>query len=486
MDNQNSSDNGAGYGESYNSHGSVYSTDYVDASANHADVSEVTSDQNENDDSQNYYSYGKEEDVRGDGQNPSGVRTKQNTGQKIARFAVIAVVFGVISGAVFTGTTFFLNQAIGNNDSSQSITSDSDVNRPSITIGEQTSEQNVVSDQEDANALAGAVTDVSGVAAEVMPAIVSITNEGLTTQYDFFGESQEYQSESIGSGIIVTQDDEYLYIATNNHVIADAQSLSVTFVDDSTVSAEIKGTDAATDLAVVRVKLKDISNETKSSIRTATFGDSSDLKVGESAIAIGNALGYGQSVTTGVISAVDREVEIQSELDGSTIKNLLIQTDAAINPGNSGGALLNMQGEVIGINSAKYSDTSVEGMGYAIPSATAIPIIEQLITREVVDASDTGYLGISGIDVTDAVASTYNMPGGIYITQVVPGEAAEAAGIINGDIITSFDGRTITSMEDMQELLQYYAAGQTIEVKVQRAIGGEYQEIVLELTLGTK
>ena len=299
-------------------------------------------------------------------------------------------------------------------------------------------------------------------------------------------KEQEYESEGCGSGIIVSQDDEYLYIATNNHVVSGAETLTVLFCDDSTVSAEVKGTDESSDLAVVAVALEDIEDETKDKIRTATFGDSSALKVGETAIAIGNALGYGQSVTTGVISALSREVSVQNESDGSTVTNELLQTDAAINPGNSGGALLNLKGEVIGINSVKYSETSVEGMGYAIPSASALPIIKQLITREVVSGSKSAYLGISGVDVTDTVSGTYQMPQGVYVAQVIEGSGAANAGLQQGDIITKFDGRNITSMEEMQELMKYLSAGDTVNVTIERAQNGEYVEMDLEIVLGSK
>lgn len=248
----------------------------------------------------------------------------------------------------------------------------------------------------------------------------------------------------------------------------------------------MRGTDASSDLAVVSVALNDIEDETKEEIRVATFGDSDQLKIGQTAIAIGNALGYGQSVTTGVISALDREVTVTNESDGSTITNDLVQTSAAINPGNSGGALLNAKGEVIGITSVKYSETEVEGMGYAIPSDTAIPIIRQLITREVVRGSDSSYLGISGVDVTQNVSDTYNMSQGVYVTRVVEGSSAEEAGILQGDIITRFDGRNVKSMDEMMELMQYLPAGSVVEVEISRARNGEYEEHVLEVTLGSK
>ena len=319
-----------------------------------------------------------------------------------------------------------------------------------------------------------------------MPSIVAITNMTEAQYRNFFGQVQNYESESAGSGIIIGQDNDYLYIVTNNHVVAGATSLTVCFVDDQTVTAEVKGTDSNSDLAVVAVKISDISGETMKNIKVATMGDSDSVKVGESAIAIGNALGYGQSVTTGVISALDREVTLQDESTGSTTTNALIQTDAAINPGNSGGALLNLQGEVIGINSAKYSDTAVEGMGYAIPIATAKPIIDDLIQRETVDEAESAYLGIAGADITEDVSETYNMPRGIYVTKVVENSAADEAGIQKGDILTAFDGKKVSSMEGMQEMLRYYKAGEKIKVTVQQANNGQYEEKELEVTLGKK
>jgi serine protease Do len=252
------------------------------------------------------------------------------------------------------------------------------------------------------------------------------------------------------------------------------------------VAAEVKGADESTDLAVVSVKKADLSEDTLSGIKIATIGDSDALKVGQPSIAIGNALGYGQSVTTGVISALNRTVTTTDSQTGESTTNELIQTDAAINPGNSGGALLNANGEVIGINSIKYSDTDVEGMGYAIPMATASPIIDKLISREVVDEAQSAYLGIVGVDVTSDVSQSYNMPEGIYIAQIDQGSAADKAGLQKGDILTSFDGQELRSMDDLEDLLQYYAAGSTIDVILQRANNGNYEEMTISVTLGSK
>ena len=402
-------------------------------------------------------------------------KTERNNGfgMKLAKCAALAAVFGLVAGGVFVGTGYLGMTKLG--------VTKSDSDSKSVTV-ESTKIAGTATSTESTEV--GAI-DVSGIVDEVMPSIVAITNMTEAQYRNFFGQVQNYESESAGSGIIIGQDNDYLYIVTNNHVVAGATSLTVCFVDDQTVTAEVKGTDSNSDLAVVAVKISDISGDTMKNIKVATMGDSDNVKVGESAIAIGNALGYGQSVTTGVISALDREVTLQDESTGSTT-NALIQTDAAINPGNSGGALLNLQGEVIGINSAKYSDTAVEGMGYAIPIATAKPIIDDLIQRETVDEAESAYLGIAGADITEDVSKTYNMPRGIYVTKVVENSAADEAGIQKGDILTAFDGKKVSSMEGMQEMLRYYKAGEKIKVTVQQANNGQYEEKELEVTLGKK
>ena len=300
---------------------------------------------------------------------------KGGFGVKLAKCAAIALVFGLISGSVFAGT----NQLLGTKwSNSESAKTEASLNKSSSgdTVKAANTSSKAVTD----------LTDVSDIADNVMPSIVAITNMSEKQVSTWYGYTASQPQESCGSGIIVSQDDQYIYVATNNHVVSGAQSITVQFSDDSTVAAEVKGTDAGSDLAVVAVPISDISADTLSTIKVATLGNSDDLSVGQAAVAIGNALGYGQSVTTGVISALNREVSVENE-DGSTTTNELIQTDAAINPGNSGGALLNAKGEVIGISSVKYSDTSVEGMGYAIPINTASPIIEKLINREQVDES---------------------------------------------------------------------------------------------------
>ncbi len=412
-------------------------------------------------------------------------KKKPHRVKKAIRAIFLCFLAVIVAGVSFLGTAGFFGNVLKNDGQEKAaVKGGGDFNIAEHNLTENFSTESGESDVVPVSA--GTLTDVSAIVEGVMPSIVSITTISTRKVESFFGYTREYESEGCGSGIIISQDEENLYIATNNHVVAGASTLSVIFADKSQVTAAVKGTDASSDLAVVSVKLSELDKRTKNHIRTAIFGDSKQVKEGQTAIAIGNALGYGQSVTKGVISALDREVTVQDETDGTSVTNQLLQTDAAINPGNSGGALLNIYGEVIGINSVKYSQESVEGMGYAIPADTAIPIIRQLITRKVVKSQDTGYLGISGVDVTEEVSKTYNMPAGVYVAQVVEGSGAYNAGILQGDIITKFDGRNITAMEDIKELMRYMPAGTTVEVVYERAQEGEYVENTVELTLGKK
>ena len=328
------------------------------------------------------------------------------------------------------------------------------------------------------------VTDVTAVVAAAMPSIVSINNN-YTESGSYFGQTFTEELTASGSGILVGTNETELLIMTNYHVIEGADSLEVQFVDESTASAEVKGTDSDMDLAVIAVQLSDLSNDTKGAIAIASLGDSDDLVVGEPAIAIGNALGYGQSVTTGVISAVNRVIDLDDK-SGSKSTNL-IQTDAAINPGNSGGALLNIKGEVIGINSSKIGGSTVEGMGYAIPISTAKPIIEQLMTektRAKVSEENRGYIGISGVSVTSEVSEMYGLPTGVYVASVHEGGGGAAAGLKENDIITEFDGKEISSMEDLQNRLEYYEAGEVVSLTIMRQSDNGYTEQQVEITLG--
>ncbi len=401
---------------------------------------------------------------------PRKPRRRSGFGATIGKCAAVALVFGLVAGGVFTGVSYVGTKALG--VSGQNVSSSKSSSSAKVS---QTSTGN-----------AADLSDVSGIAKEAMPSIVAITNTG-TVSYQTFWGTQQQQSESAGSGIIIKQDSKYLYIATNNHVVADADSLKVQFVDNETVECKVQGTDASDDLAVVKVALSDIKDSTLKEIKVATVNEDTDtLEVGQGVIAIGNALGYGQSVTNGIISALGRTVTVQDEQTGETVvNNNMIQTNAAINPGNSGGALLNASGEVVGINSAKYSDTSVEGFGYAIPMSDAMPIVEQLIEKGQVDQSKAAFLGIQGQDISSSVASAYNMPQGVYVYQVVSGSPAEKAGLRQGDIITEFDGQTITGMTQLKQLIASHKSGDEVKMTMER-LGNGYKEKSITVTLAAQ
>ena len=390
--------------------------------------------------------------------------------KKIAGVAAAAVLFGVIAG----GTMFGVNTA-GRYLMDQYLPK----RETQLTIAQApTSDQ---SGESGSSVQTG--MDVSEIAANAMPSVVAINNTMLMQQQTWFGPGRTVEVPSSGSGIVVGQNDSELLIVTNNHVVEDSSQLTVTFIDNSQVNATIKGTDADQDLAVIAVSLKDIPAEAMSQIKIATLGNSDVLKVGQGVVAIGNALGYGQSVTAGYISALDREVKT----DETDVKKLL-QTDAAINPGNSGGALLNMRGEVIGINSAKYSSTEVEGMGYAIPVSQVKDIINQLMNRknrtEVAEAQQ-GYLGIQGQNIDDNAASMYGMPKGIYIYKILENGAASKSDLKEKDIITKFDGQSVRTMAELKDLMKYYRSGETVELTVQSLENGQYEERTVSITLGT-
>ncbi len=392
--------------------------------------------------------------------------------KSLALCIVLALVFGVVAGAAFQVTGYIGSKVTTSEASSdQVITDSSEVEKALENAGQTTTTTSGDS--------VSTVYDVSAVAEAAMPSLVSITNMGEQEIQSFFGTYTQ-ASESSGTGIIVGKNDDELLIATNNHVVEGSEQLNVCFIDNEIVSALVKGTDATNDLAVIAVSLSDIPEETLNKISIAQLGDSDSLKIGEPVIAIGNALGYGQSVTTGVISALDREVTIEN------MTSSLIQTDAAINPGNSGGALLNMQGQVIGINSAKLASSQVEGMGYAIPISTAEPIIDDLMnrkTRTTVDEDKRGYLGISGVDVTSDISKQMGIPTGAYVAAVVDGSAADKAGLKKGDVITKFDGSGVSSMTSLKELMSYYEAGETVDITFKRADNGEYTEQTVQITL---
>lgn len=387
---------------------------------------------------------------------------------KLAKCASLALVFGIVGGIAFQGTNYFMEEQLSGPQVSDTETPiESTSIQPTKTYG------------------MGETTDISQVVDQAMPSIVAITSLTQQEVLSFFG-GRTIESESSGSGIIISKDDNNLYIATNNHVVEKAKTLTVQFSDDTTAEASVRGTAPSNDLAVVSVKLSDLSEDTLKTIKEAAIGDSTKLSAGQAAIAIGNALGYGQSVTTGVISALEREVSIQDETTGQTFTNKLIQTDAAINPGNSGGALINDKGEVIGINSSKYSDTAVEGMGFAIPMATAKPILEDLIANGKTTTTGTPYLGIYGVDVTDDVSEKYNMPKGVYVAQVVKGGGAEASGIKKGNIITKVNGEDVSSMEELKDKISGYKVGDTVKLMVLTANNGSYDEAEIEVKLSSQ
>ncbi len=407
---------------------------------------------------------------------------KKGFGKTVAKCLVLALIFGSVSSAAFMGTNYLGRQYFGEAvEQPDSDTAEQGLNKSGNNPGT-TAVANSISD----------VYDVSDIVTNCMPSVVSITNLGLMEFRTFFG-TYEQESQSSGSGIIIGKNDTELLIVTNNHVISGANEISVYFNadgedadEDNVLAAKVKGTEPNKDLAVIAVQLKDIPKETMDHIKVATVGDSSSMKVGEPVVAIGNAYGYGLSVTSGIVSALNREVSVES--NGQEITNRLIQTDAAINPGNSGGALLNSKGELIGINSVKFISEDVEGMGYAIPITDVESIIGDLmnkVTRDRLEEMDRGYLGITGLDVTEEASESYDMPKGVYVSTVVEGAAAEKAGIQKGDIITKLDGSTISSYDQLKDALSYYSAGETISITIQRAEGSEYAEKIFNITLST-
>lgn len=414
-------------------------------------------DSNENRGADNQQGFG-----AGPQQNPKAPKPKKGYAKKVALVVGAAVLFGAVGGVTMQGTSYLTGKLLGKNTKS--------------TVGT----TKTVSNAKLTTSTSTVTSDVSDIVENTLPSIVSITNMSVQEVQNFFGGISQQESESAGSGIIISQNDSELLVVTNNHVVEGSDTLTVTFNDGNSVEAQIKGTDSARDLAVVAVPLDKISDDTMNAIKVATLGDSDSLKVGEPAIAIGNALGYGQSVTTGIVSATGRTID---GFDGE-----YIQTDAAINPGNSGGALLNANGEVIGINSAKINSSAVEGMGFAIPISDASDVIQNLMnkeTRSKVSDEERGYLGIKGYDVSEEGAQMYNMPTGVYVKEVMSGGGAEKAGLTKGSIITGFEGSSISGMSSLQEQLQYYKAGEEVTLTVQIPDkNGEYTEKDIKVTLG--
>ncbi len=336
-----------------------------------------------------------------------------------------------------------------------------------------------------------AAGSVAVVAYEAMPSLVTISTMSVQEMQSFFG-TQKFEAQGAGTGVIVGENDTELLIATNNHVIEDAQEVSVGFIDEEVAEAKIKGTDRESDLAIVAVKLEDIPEDTMSQIKTATIGDSDALVLGEQVVAIGNALGVGQSVTSGYVSAFNRELDL-SDGYNDFVSSGLIQTDAAINSGNSGGALLNMKGELIGINEAKSAYTSsgvtVDNVGYAIPMSKAMPILEDLMnqtTREKIPEDEQGYLGVSLVNISDEFAQLYGTPQGVGFAEVAEGSPAAEAGAMKGDILTEFNGKKVSTVDEVMDEIGYYKSGEEIELTVLRADNGEFKEKKLSVTLGTE
>ncbi len=417
-------------------------------------------------------------------------RRKSNKGRTVALTLVCAILFGLVAG----GVTFGVNY-VGNTITASIQQADDKVR----TIEAKTQNSDSTGTEETEQLPSGTTLSnteglsVSEVVENSMCSMVTIGTVSVQEMRDFFYGTRQYEVEGAGTGVIVGINDEELLIATNSHVVQGAKSVSVGFIDSSVCEAYVKGTDYESDLAVVGVKLDNISDETAAAIRVIGMGNSDDLVLGEQVIAIGNALGYGQSVTVGYVSALNRDLTLTDNNGQPFVSSGLIQTDAAINSGNSGGALLNMRGELVGINEAKSSMTAsgvtVDGVGYAIPIAKAEPILEELMaltTKDVVPEDQVGYLGINCADVTSDVSSTYNMPMGVAVTNVIAGSPAEEAGLKKGDVLVELEGRSIRSYEDLRAVLQYYGAGETVELTVMRSDNGEYSEMSIRITLADK
>lgn len=419
------------------------------------------------------YKYGRVNGVQPEHKPPKNVK-KHRGAAMVAGVAGLAILFGVVSSAVFLTSNIVGGRILGLSGASDSSSASSDKVNGGTSLSKSSS---VVT------------SDVSDVVEEVMPSIVSITSMSVEEVQGFFGGTYQKKSAGAGTGIIIGENDSELLIVTNNHVVENSDTLTVTFIDETSVEANIKGADADYDVAVIAVPAGSIQPETLGALKVATLGDSTELKVGEPAIAIGNALGYGQSVTTGVISALDRSVAATDSRTGQTIENSvnLIQTDAAINEGNSGGALVNVNGEVVGINSAKLIGDNVEGIGYAIPISDVSDLIRGLMnqeTKEKVDEDNRGMIGIIGISVSDAFSQQIDLPAGVYVTEVTEGGGADKAGMTKGCIITAINGSSVDSMDALQEQLQYYAKGETVTLTIQiPQTNGDYEEQTVDVRL---
>ena len=451
----------------------------------------------------NYQNYS-QTPVQGSSNTP---KKKKGTFKKILTGALVGIIFGIFAGAGFLAVSYAGDRFLGSDTKEKIIKSDNTADEADIedtekkvslkdkkTKDEDPEEEEETFESPDIATVAPAkategILDVSDVVKSVMPSVVSVTNS-YTAKMQYFGQVYSQEAQSAGSGIIIGKSDTELLIATNHHVVESADELAVVFVNDESAEAQIKGTDPDRDLAVIAVQLKDLDDDTVDSIAIAKLGDSDALEVGDPVIAIGNALGYGQSVTTGVVSALDRPIAVSSSESayGDSEVSKFIQTDAAINPGNSGGALLNINGEVVGINSNKIGGNAIEGMGYAIPISDAEPIIRKLMNKETkikVEDGDQGYLGITGVTVEKEYAQVYGMPIGVYISSVADGSAAAGAGLVRGDVITKINGQKVESMEALKEEMQYYSAGTKVTLTVMQASPIGYNGKEVDVVLGS-
>lgn len=423
--------------------------------------------------------------------------------RKIAKKGLTLSLCAVLAGGLAAGSFEGVNKLAGWSGAT-TVEAASNKDETTLTYAKSEKKDADTSDSKsdtgkDTGSTAKGNLDVSEIASEALPSIVSITTKSVQEVQNYFGmygmygyapQQQEQEVEGSGSGIIVGKNDDELLIATNYHVVEGADTLSVAFTDGNAVEASVKGFDEERDLAVVSVSLDDVKDDTMDAISIAKIGSSDDLKVGEQVIAIGNALGYGQSVTTGIVSAKNRRMDSDNNTvtDGSDDSSdgvNLIQTDAAINPGNSGGALLNMDGEVVGINSAKLASTEVEGMGYAIAISDVTDTLEQLMNETPRDKVDNhGVLGITGMSVSDEASQYYGVPEGVLVSEVTDGGAADKAGIKEKSIITEFDGKRVRSTDELVSRLEYYEPGEEVEVTLEVADGDSYKEKKVTVTLG--
>ncbi len=449
-------------------------------------------------DQTNYYTYDRKAQKRAANEEKKRARAEAKARYKasksgsfastLGKCAAVALVFGLVGGSAFSGVVYFTGasdkmqqtfEAKGDVtpgiDTSQAP---ADIPEAGITSGSTIDSTNLIQ--------ATTLPDVSEMVEQTMPSVVAITKLATVTQMSWFGQQITSEAEYAGSGIIVAEDGDYLYIATNDHVVTGADTLTVEFVDGETANAEIKGSYATDDLSVIMVNLSDLPDDTKNAIRIAKINDSGDYKVGSSVIAIGNALGYGQSVTSGIISALDREITFGGTSDGRTYTNTVIQTDASINPGNSGGALINAAGEVIGMNEGGADSASADNVGFAIPMSTLKPLIDNIIERELAVEGEESYIGIVGVDVDQSVANTYGMPTGVYIAKITNNSPAANSQLLVGDILTAIDNNKVGSMEELDEILTFYSAGTDVTLTVYRANAGVYEEVQIPLTLGLR